>query len=82
MSFGIMSSVGDQWAREPVSLGSPDREWHMMSFGWACALITLPKSLFTWKTVGILKGVKLAALAAVLGLARAGLLPQWFPHWG
>jgi len=52
----------------------------MMFFGGACALITLTKSLFTWKTAGILAGVKLATLAAVLGLARAGLLPQWFPH--
>ena len=45
-------------------------------------VITLTKSLFTWKTAGILTGVKLATLAVVLGLARAGLLPAWFPHWG
>jgi hypothetical protein len=45
------------------------------------AVITLPKALFSWKTAGILTGVKLATLAVVLGLARAGLLPVWFPHW-
>ena len=45
-------------------------------------MITLTKSLFTWKTAGILTGVKLATLAVVLGFARAGLLPAWFPHWG
>ena len=45
-------------------------------------MITLLKSLFTWKTAGILTGMKLATLAVVIGLARAGLLPQWFPHWG
>ena len=41
-------------------------------------MTTLTKSLFTWKTAGILTGVKLATLAAVLGLARAGLLPSGF----
>ena len=54
----------------------------MMFFGRAFVVITLKKSLFSWKTAGILTGVKLATLAVVLGLARAGLLPQWFPHWG
>ena len=53
----------------------------MMFFGRAPAVITLPKALFSWKTAGILTGVKLATLAVVLGLARAGLLPVWFPHW-
>ena len=48
----------------------------------AFAVITLTKSLFTWQTAGILTGLKLATLAVVLGLARAGLLPAWFPHWG
>ena len=42
----------------------------------------MSKSLFTWKTAGILTGMKLATLAVVIGLARAGLLPQWFPHLG
>jgi len=45
-------------------------------------VITMSKSLFTWKTAGILTGMKLATLAVVDGLARAGLVPQWFPHWG
>ena len=53
----------------------------MMFFGRAPVVITLPKALFSWKTAGILTGVKLATLAVVLGLARAGLLPVWFPHW-
>lgn len=53
----------------------------MMFFGRVPAVITLPKALFSWKTAGILTGVKLATLAVVLGLARAGLLPVWFPHW-
>ena len=48
----------------------------------AFVVFTLTKSLFSWKTAGILTGVKLVTLAVVLGLARAGLLPQWFPHWG
>ena len=48
----------------------------------AFAVITLTKSLFTWQTAGILTRLKLATLAVVLGLARAGLLPAWFPHWG
>ena len=52
----------------------------MMFFGRAPAVITLPKALFSWKTAGILTGVKLATLAVVLGLARAGLLPVWLPH--
>ena len=51
-------------------------------FGWAFAVSTLTKSLFTWKTGGILTGMKLAMLAVVLGLARAGMLPAWFPHLG
>ena len=50
----------------------------MMFFGRAPAVITLPKALFSWKTAGILTGVKLATLAVVLGLARAGLLPVWY----
>ena len=54
----------------------------MMFFGRAFVMITLKKSLFSWKTAGILTGVKLATLAVVLGLARAGLLTAWFPHWG
>ena len=54
----------------------------MMFFGRALVLINLTKSLFSWKTAGIFAGMKLATLAVVLGLARAGLLPQWFPHWG
>ena len=54
----------------------------MMLLARAFVLITLTKSLFSWKTAGILAGMKLVTLAAVLGLARAGLLPQWFPHWG
>ena len=31
-------------------------------------MITLTKSLFTWKTAGILTGVKLATLVVVVGL--------------
>jgi hypothetical protein len=54
----------------------------MMCFGRAFVVFTLTKSLLNWKTAGILTGVKLVSLAVVLGLARAGLLPQWFPHWG
>ena len=54
----------------------------MMFFSRAAVVITLTKSLLSWKTAGILTGMKLATLAVVLGLARAGLLPQWFPHWG
>ncbi|WP_156957692.1 hypothetical protein [Synechococcus sp. KORDI-52] len=53
-----------------------------MVIGSAFVVITLKKSLFSWKTAGILTGVKLATLAVVLGLARAGLLPVWFPHRG
>ena len=63
------------------SLGGPACQQRMMFFGRAPAVITLPKALFSWKTAGILTGVKLATLAVVLGLARAGLLPVWFPHW-
>ena len=61
---------------------SPARQSRMMFFGRAFVVITLKKSLFSWKIAGILTGVKLATLAFVLGLARAGLLPAWFPHWG
>ena len=64
------------WFQEPSSSMAHDVLW------LAFAMITLTKSLFTWKTAGILTGVKLATLAVVLGLARAGLLPGWFPHWG
>ena len=53
----------------------------MMSFGQDPPVITFSKALFSWKTAGILTGVKLATLAVVLGLAHAGLLPVWFPHW-
>ena len=48
----------------------------MMFFSRASVVITLTKSLLSWKTAGILTGMKLATLAVVLGLARAGLLPQ------
>ena len=54
----------------------------MMSFCRSLPVITLSKALFSWKTAGIFTGVKLATLAVVLGLARAGLLPAWFPHLG
>ena len=86
-----MQSLGDLYQRlvdtslHPVLTGrlrSSARQWHMLLFGCALVLITLTKSLFSWKTAGILTGVKMATLAVVLGLARAGLLPQWFPHWG
>ena len=63
------------------SLEGPACQRRMMFFGRVPAVITLPKALFSWKTAGILTGVKLATLAVVLGLARAGLLPVWFPHW-
>ena len=54
----------------------------MMLFSRALVLITLTKSLFSWKTAGILTAMKLVTLAVLLGLARAAFLPQWFPHWG
>ena len=72
---------GSNRRRNP-GLRSPARQAHMMFFGRAFVVITLKKSLFSWKTAGILTGVKLATLAVVLGLAREGLLPAWFPHWG
>ena len=50
--------------------------------GYGFPVINLSKSLFTCKTEGIPTGMKLAMLAVVIGLARAGLLPQLFPHWG
>ena len=39
-------------------------------------------NLFSWKYAGILVGAKLAIAAAIFALSSAGLLPDWFPHFG
>ena len=39
-------------------------------------------NLFNWKYAGILVGAKLTIAAAIVALSSAGLLPDWFPHFG
>ena len=39
-------------------------------------------NLFSWKYAGILVGAKLAIAAAIFAVSSAGLLPDWFPHFG
>ena len=39
-------------------------------------------NLFSWKYAGILVGAKLAIATAIFALSSAGLLPDWFPHFG
>ncbi|QNJ00659.1 hypothetical protein SynA1562_01831 [Synechococcus sp. A15-62] len=45
-------------------------------------MTTEPKTLFSWKYAGILVGVKLAVVALVFGLSRAGLDPGWLSLGG
>ena len=65
-----------------VSFSIPAPQWHMTIFGRVFDVFNLTKSLFNWKTVGILAAVKFATLAVVIGLARGSLLPHCFPHRG
>ena len=54
----------------------------MMSNNRAFVMKDANSNLFSWKYAGILVGAKLAIAAAIYALSSAGLLPDWFPHFG
>ena len=54
----------------------------MMAINKTYFVMDANSNMFSWKFAGILIGIKLAIATVIFGLSSAGLLPDWFPHFG